>query len=113
MQGLAFDALVAASRLRRPERAQELLDKAYALRDGTLDLLWQPSREYFALGVDHDPKTDKLRIINTKTANPAALLNTMFFDELPRYEKQKYITAITRTIVSSDFLTEAGIRAGL
>jgi glycogen debranching enzyme len=109
VQGLAYDALLAAAKF-DPSLATDYKETAHLLRDRTIELLWQPERSYFALGTDYTPDK-KLRIINTKTANPAALLDTNFFEGLPKKAKDGYVSAIATTILSPDFLTDAGIRS--
>lgn len=106
VQGLVFDALLTASKV-IPEREQELLERAIKLRSRTIELLWMPLEKYFALGTDID-ETGKLRVITTRTANPAALLDTHMFDGPGN---KKYVRAIISTIFSPDFLTNAGIRS--
>jgi glycogen debranching enzyme len=109
VQGLAYDALLAAGRFDHENRSKyEKL--AYALRDKTLELLWLVDRKYFALGTDFD-KNGKLRIIRTKTANPATLLDSRFFDQLPKEIKQHYVSSIVETIFGNDFITDAGVRS--
>lgn len=108
-QGLAYDALLQASEV-QAEQSKQLRDMALKLRDRTIELLWMPERRYFALGVDHDEK-GKLRQIKTKAANPAALLDSNFFDELPEAKRKAYISGIVVNIMGSDFLTDAGIRS--
>lgn len=109
VQGLVYDALLAAAEY-LPERANSLQAKAYRLRDRTIELLWQPDKNYFALGSDYDHE-GQLRIIKTTTANPASLLNSGFFDDLDEADKRKYISGIVRNIMGTDFLTDAGIRS--
>ena len=109
VQGLAYDALVLSSQF-LPERKRELLQRANQLRDRTVELLWRPQQKYFALGCDH-AKDGHLRIIETLAANAAELLDTGFFDELPKQQKQLYITGLASKIMSTDFLTDAGIRS--
>jgi glycogen debranching enzyme len=75
-----------------------------------LELLWLVDRKYFALGTDFD-KNGKLRIIRTKTANPATLLDSRFFDQLPKEIKQHYVSSIVETIFGNDFITDAGVRS--
>lgn len=109
VQALAYDAFrVAASLL--PDNAPQYLGYAGKLLDRTLELLWLEDCQYFALGTDFDEQ-ENLRVIKTATANPAALLDSEFFDDLPEAERQKYVTAIAKKIMSSDFLTDAGIRS--
>lgn len=109
VQGLTYDALMRVSKY-MPERSLELLKQAEHLRDRTIDLLWQPDRNYFALGMDYDD-VGKPRRINTMTANPAALLESMFFDDMPEEQNEKYVRAIVETITGHEFLTDAGIRS--
>jgi glycogen debranching enzyme len=109
VQALTYDALKTAARL-LPLFAPKLNTVADKLRDRTIKLLWMPEREYFALGTDYD-EDGKLRVIKTLTANPAEILDSNFFDELPSKEKTKYVSAIVRTIMSYEFLTDAGIRS--
>lgn len=109
VQGLAYDALVMAAEL-FPERAADLFERARILRDGTIWLLWQPDRSYFALGADMT-NGGEVRLINTPTANPAALLDTKLFDALPELHRQEYVGGIVRMIMSKEFLTDAGIRS--
>jgi glycogen debranching enzyme len=107
VQGLAYDALLAASIL-LPDQADSLQTTAGKLRIKTLESLWLTDREYFALGLDFD-KDGHTRLIKTTTANPASLLDTAIFDGLP--ERRRYVTAIVKKIMSRDFLTDAGIRS--
>lgn len=109
VQGLAYDALIAASQL-IPNNETEFMAMAYDIRDKTISLLWQEDRQYFALGTDYDAQ-GKLRIIHTPTANPASLLDTKIFDDLTEADRKKYVTAIAGKIMSKDFLTAAGIRS--
>jgi glycogen debranching enzyme len=109
VQGLAYDGLLAAAEL-LPHKHDELVEEATALRKRTIKLLWQSDQHYFALGTDFD-EDGKLRIIKTRTANPAALLDTRFFDDLPETEHQEYVGGIVKIIMSRDFLTDAGIRS--
>lgn len=109
VQGLAYDALIVAANL-FPERAEHYHRLANNVRDRTIELLWQPKRRYFALGTDYD-SAGKLRIINTMTSNPASLLDTRFFDDVPSNLKQTYISGIINTIMGPQFLTDGGIRS--
>jgi glycogen debranching enzyme len=109
VQGLAYDALKMLASF-MPERADEFRDHAAVLRDRTIELLWQEDRRYFALGLDYST-SGKMRIIHTSTANPAALLDTEFFDDLNETDRHKYVKALVIKIMSDDFLTDAGIRS--
>jgi glycogen debranching enzyme len=113
VQGLAYDALIAAAeraeRDRIPEKAAHYKELANNIQGKVMDL-WLDDEQYFALGYDYDDNNNT-RFIKTCTANPAALLNTTIFDNLPEQDRQKYIGAIVQKILSSDFLTDAGIRS--
>lgn len=109
VQGLAYDALRHAAIL-FPQRANEFKQRAQRLRDRTLELLWMPKKHYFVLGIDHRPD-GRIRCIKITTANPAALLDSEFFDDVPPRDKKKYIKGIVRNIMGTDFLTDAGIRS--
>ncbi len=109
VQGLAYDALIEGGEY-FPDRAEDMKKMAYRIRDKTIELLWQPDRNYFALGLDYD-QDGKMRIIKTTTANPASLLNSGFFDDLPKDESKLYISQIVRNIMGTDFLTDAGVRS--
>jgi glycogen debranching enzyme len=109
VQGLAYDALMMAAEF-LPERADGLMQRAFMLRDTTVERLWQADRQYFALGIDHAP-SGKIRIIQTMTANPAALLDSTFFDLMDVRDKRAYIQGIVTRVMGHDFITDAGIRS--
>ena len=109
VQGLVYDALIAVAGLKLPS-ATDSNERAVSIRDRTLELLWLPERDYFALGTDYD-SDGTLRIIKTPSANAAALLDTSFFDKLSTEERTRYTTAIITRIFSKDFLTNVGIRS--
>jgi glycogen debranching enzyme len=109
IQGLAYDALMDAANL-LPSRAKEWRRIAEKLRKKTLEELWGEQTQYFALGLDFSEHGQQ-RVIRTKAANAAALLDSSFFDHIDPSEKKKYVSAIVRTIMGDDFLTDAGIRS--
>lgn len=109
VQSLAYDALILAGEL-LPSRKRRLEGYAQKLRRRVIDLLWMPKMDYFALGTDYGPKA-KLRVMGTITANPAEMLDSLFFDDLPGKNRQAYVTAIVREITGTNFLTDAGIRS--
>jgi glycogen debranching enzyme len=109
VQALAHDAMVSAAEL-LPSKKVSLEKLAAKIQACTLELLWEPQREYFALGTDYDGH-QHLRIIKTITANPAELLDSTFFDNLDEADRRKYVTGIVREIMGTDFLTDAGIRS--
>jgi glycogen debranching enzyme len=109
VQALAYDALISAAQF-FPKKKEIYLNAANRLRDLAIKLLWLPERNYFALGADFD-NDDNLRVIRTKSANAATLLDSGFFDGLPGNIKEDFVRAIVTTILSEDFLTNAGIRS--
>jgi glycogen debranching enzyme len=109
VQSLAFDAFMLAADL-LPSHQKRLKSNANKLRKQCFDLLWLPPQDYFALGTDYSPE-GKLRVIETITANPAEMLDSSIFDDLPDDSKQTYIKAIVREITGTNFLTDAGIRS--
>lgn len=109
VQGLAYDALKLAADI-LPSQKHNLIKHAQTIQQRTLELLWLPDRDYFALGTDYDEQ-DKLRVITTMTANPAELMDSYLLSDLPEDEKNKTMSGITREITGTDFLTDAGIRS--
>jgi glycogen debranching enzyme len=109
VQGLTYDAFKLAAEL-LPSKKAKLDLYASKIQKSTLQMLWDPNRKYFNLGTDYDDENN-LRIITTVTANPAELLDSTFFDNLPDEDKQTYISGIVREIMGTDFLTDAGIRS--
>lgn len=109
VQGLAFDAFMASIQL-LPNARADMRIRAERIRFSTLQYLWLPDDHYFGLGIDYDKKGEP-RIIATHTANPAALLDTRIFDDLPEQLRHMYVSSIIRTIFSPEFLTDAGIRS--
>jgi len=109
VQAVAYDALLAAAEL-LPQRADDLKAQAEELQNKIIEHLWQPHRHYFGLGTDFG-KDGKLRIITTKTANPAEMLDSRLFDNLAKEQQINLITGLVRTIMSHSFLTDCGIRS--
>ncbi|MBX4196947.1 hypothetical protein KW801_00110 [Candidatus Saccharibacteria bacterium] len=109
VQAIGYDALKLASKY-IPSKHNICVSEATKLRDKTIELLWLPKASFFALGTDFDSQ-NRLRIIDIETANPAGLLDSMFFDDLPPEDRQKYISGIARNIMGTHFLTDAGIRS--
>lgn len=108
-QGLAYDALLGGAKI-FPHKKEEFEHNAIKLRDKTIDLLWIPKIEYFALGTDVS-KTGQIRPINILTANPATLLESTFFDRIGSHQRRKYIKGVVREIMGDNFVTDAGIRS--
>ncbi len=109
VQGLTHDAFKLAAEL-LPSKRTRLESYAKRLQKYVINHLWLGHREYFALGTDYDEKGN-LRIIKTITANPAELLDSTIFDDLSENDRIKFISGITREIMGTNFLTDAGIRS--
>jgi glycogen debranching enzyme len=109
VQAMAYAALTRAADL-LPSKAKKWQKSASKLQKRTLGLLWDENRQYFSLGTDFD-ESGKLRVIKTTAANPAELLDSIIFDNLPDTQRQKYIKGIVSEIFSGNFLTDAGIRS--
>jgi glycogen debranching enzyme len=109
LQALAYDALQSAARF-MPEGSSKYEDLAKQLQQRTIELFWSESTASFSLGSDYDDQ-GKLRIIKTSAANQAALLDSSIFDSLPEDERHKYVAGIVEVIMSSEFLSDAGIRS--
>lgn len=112
VQGFTYDALVNAVKLfgdKYPDKAEEWRRLAKMVQTATLNRMWMEERQFFAMGLDHDPKTGQERKIDILHSNAALLLNSGIFDDLGEAGVQ-YIQAIVRKIFSPDFYTEVGIR---
>lgn len=109
VQGLTYDAFMMAAEL-LPSKKTRLESYAKRLQKYVISHLWLSQREYFALGTDYD-NHGNLRVIKTITANPAELLDSGIFDDLPDKDRIEYISGITREILGTNFLTDAGIRS--
>jgi glycogen debranching enzyme len=109
VQSLAYDAFIYASEI-LPSRKNHLVRDANKIRQLVFDVLWQDESDYFALGTDFGPD-GQLRVIETMTANPAALLDSRIFDDLKDTDKQRYIYGIISEIYGTSFITDAGFRS--
>ncbi len=111
IQGLAYDALVAGAELfaDNSDEAKQWLEMAKTLRDHTLMHLWMPEHRFFAMGLDRDA-AGQTRQIATRTTNGAALLNSDLWSSLPTAQRLTYVEPIVRRTMSTEFLTEAGLR---
>lgn len=112
VQGYTYDALIKSARLfseERPEDAKRWQELANNLQRTTPEHFWMSDKQYFASALDRG-EDGKPRQLQTPSIHPALLLDSTIFDNLPLEEKQKYISGIVKTILSPDFLTDAGIR---
>lgn len=108
VQGLAYDALLAAANY-WPSEQQNFQKLAKVIQKRVVHDMWLEDEQFFALGFDHTDQQP--RLIKTITANPAELLDTKIFDNLPAKQKQQRLKALVRRIFADDFLTNAGIRS--
>lgn len=111
VQGYAYDALHAAAELiaSDEEEASHFLQLAARLQEQTLERLWMPDEQFFAMGLDRDD-TQNTRQIKTLTSNSAAVLDSKLLLHLPDEVRTHYVDPIVRTIMGPDFLTGVGIR---
>lgn len=113
VQGYTFDALQAGGRILplTPERKQQIAQCAESLAKRTLDLMWLPDEQFFAMGVDREPGGNT-RQIKSHTSNAAALLRSDLLGVLGTEAARTYARAIvTRIMDETQFLTPAGVRA--
>lgn len=111
LQGYAYDALRGAAEMvaSSENEADSWRHLASIVRDTTLQRLWMPDQQYFAMGLDR-ADNGLTRQICTITSNPALLLETTFFDLMPHHLSWPYIEGIVRTVLDHDCLTAAGVR---
>jgi glycogen debranching enzyme len=113
VQGYAYDALQAVSRLLPlpPERAEEVTTRAHQLAKQTMELMWLPENQFFAMGLDRG-SDGNTRQIKTLTSNAAVLLKSGLLDAIdPSQAKSCAAGVATRIMNDTQFLTPAGIRA--
>jgi glycogen debranching enzyme len=107
VQGLAFDALLAADFVaENSNEAKAWQDLAETVRRQTLDRLWMEKEQFFAMGLDRDDQ-GTTRQIATLNANAAMLLDS----GLLRPTDRRYVKPVVDKLLSEDFLTDVGIRA--
>ncbi len=111
IQGYAYDALRAAADMVafNEAEADAWRHLASIVRDNTIDHMWMPQTNYFAMGVDRTG-TGATRQISTYNSNPALLIESNFFELMPHNLSWQYIEHTVRTLFSDDFLTLAGLR---
>lgn len=112
LQGYAYDALLAAADLVPIDNSEAEMWRTLAKRvqSQTLEQLWMPKIRFFAVGLDHDPKTGQPRQIATLNANGALLLDSHLLSDLKPKQAKPYIDGIINVITSEDFQTPAGPR---
>lgn len=113
VQGYAYDALLVAGELYADDqvRAEHYQALAKNIQTQTLQRLWMADtdRPYFAIGYDRDEQGNG-RQIQTYASNAAALLDSRLLYDLPEEERRRYVEPIVRMIMSSEFLTDVGVR---
>jgi glycogen debranching enzyme len=111
VQGLAYDALLAAGALFPDDPlSRRYAGLASALRDATLARLWMPEHEYFAMALDRDPHSGAVRQVRLLTSNGASVLDSGLFDRLAPEERDRYVEPVVRRVFGHEFLTPAGVR---
>lgn len=109
VQGYAYDALIEASKILGTVEDKKRWVKSAKHLEDALDQFWIPGEQFFAMGIDRDEQGEP-RLIQTLSTNPALLLNTKIFDNLPEAKKKMYISGIVNKITGSEFMTKVGIR---
>jgi len=112
VQGLAYDALRGAARLladSQPQEARRWEVTAAGLRERTLSVFWMSRLRYPAMAVTLDA-WGRPRVVPTVAATGAELLDCEIFDDLPTDRREYYVQNIARRVVSSEFVTDGGIR---
>ena len=105
-QAFSIDALEDAARLLpNNERKHEWISTAQALRVALMRDFWIEDQNYFGSAIDVDG------IVDMPTVTAGWTLNTGLWDELPKSERQKKLTAIVTRLFSDDFLTPVGLRS--
>lgn len=113
VQGVAYDALRGAATLLReshPLDASRWERISQGLQNRILSSFWMEKEGYFAMALDRHPKTGAVRQVKTLSSNPATLLDTTLFDNLPVDLYRKYVGSIVQHIMRKDFLTNVGVR---
>lgn len=113
VQGLAYDALMAAGTLCGdlfPDERERWADLAVRLQRTTLECFWMPDRQYFAMAMDRDPRTGEARQVRLLTSNAGALLDSRIFESLTPDERRRYVAPVVSRIFGGEFLTPAGVR---
>ncbi|HEX6462199.1 MAG TPA: hypothetical protein VFZ58_02895 [Candidatus Saccharimonadales bacterium] len=112
VQGFAFDALQVAAWLLdiSGERRRRLLQLAQRLAHATIDHMWLPHEQFFAMGVDRD-EAGQPRKIATLTSNAGLLLQTGLLSAVDHDGALAYVSPVVERLMSNvDFFTPAGIR---
>lgn len=109
VQGYAYDAFMKAREILGTEEDKERWERNALHLQSSLDQMWVPEEQFFAMGIDRDAE-GKPRLIETTSTNSALLLDTDIFDTIPEPKKSIYIQSIVKKITSDSFLTDVGIR---
>jgi hypothetical protein len=108
VQVLAVAALAAAADLEidRPERLRAL---AHMVRDATIERFRLPERRFFGHAIDRAPDGSR-RLLRSIQSNPALMLATGFFDDLPADRRAELVDGVVRMLFSPELLSDAGLR---
>ncbi len=112
VQGFAYDALRAGCRLFEYDAGREdyIFSLAHKLARTTVQRLWMPDKQFFAMGLDRDDKKHT-RQIQTLTSNAGLLLQTNLLGALDDEQARTYVQAIVHYLMNErEFLTPSGIR---
>lgn len=107
VQGNAYDGLLSAALVADSEdEANTWQALADEVRQQTLDRLWMPDQNFFAMGLDRD-HNGEARQIKTFNGVVGSLLDSGLLQE----GDKPYARAIAETVMSKDFLTDVGVRS--
>jgi len=105
VQGDAYDALIAAQVVAEGDEARSWHELADDIRRQTLDRLWMPQSNFFAMGLDRD-EHGNTRQIATLTSNAGALLASGLLQASDAHN----VAGVVKVIMSSEFVTPVGVR---
>jgi hypothetical protein len=116
VQGYAYDALKIASLLGRNKVVNfndSDLDKweyqAKKLQQTVIDMFWMNDGTGFAMGIDRDENWQP-RQIQTLSSSQGVLLDSRLLLDLDEDRRRHAVEVIVKSIMSDNFLTDAGIR---
>lgn len=110
VQGLVYDALVAAARLvASRNEALAWTSRATALARQCLALFWLPEAQRFAMAIDRDG-AGQPRHVRTASSLPAELLDTDLLSSCSDAERTTFTASLVTDIFSPQLLTPVGVR---
>jgi len=112
VQGLAYDALRAASELLGGRASTRWEETAERVRAATFDLMAAPTPSGFCMAIDRHPGSGALRQLLVASTLAGELLDTgLLTHQRTDGEVQAHIEPIVRELFSDEFMTVFGLRA--